>query len=511
VTEEATNCVDGSVVAEAKREAEKAEDLPAGIDKLAESIRQKLGESRRSIARFSQPLFAANTVSLEALKEESEAGQLMAKDKDADAIVLLKKAIAADPNFANAYYDLALCYISAGDTINARPTLEKAYSMRDTAGEPVKYAISSSYYSYETEDLFGAERNDRSWTELYPNTAAAWNSLYLMQRELGHHADAIETAKRVVALAPNYAGMYVNLVYSQEHGGDIPGAKATIDAAIAKGFDSDELRAYYLDVAIMMDSEKLIQEQQAWGVAHPQSPYLHLAETEYAIGQGRLADARMMLTQTTSSLREQGLGDLANLINRIEGLNLIDNGDRETGTRLFKASAPDFEGGIDLVGLAMVGEPDKAIAGLKTMKAKYPDGTLWNLLYGPRVMATIAMANHKPKEAAELMETSRPLDGRDLDMARFRGDAYLAAGEAQLAEREYRSAVSRRSVSPKLGDYPRSWLGLGRALAAQGKGKEAVDAYQHLLALWAHADSDSIYLKQAKQELADLGKTASAH
>jgi eukaryotic-like serine/threonine-protein kinase len=329
-----------------------------------------------------------------------------------------------------------------------------------------------------------------------------------MQRELGHHLDAIETGKRVIALAPNYAGMYVNLVYSQEHGGDIQGAKSTIDTAIAKGFDGDELRAYYLDVSIMMEDEKLIQEQHAWGVAHPQSPYLHLAETEYAIGQGRLADARVMLSQTTSSLREQGLGDLANLIDRIEGLNLIDNGDRETGTRLFKASAPDFEGGIDLVGLAMTGEPDKAMAGLKTMKAKYPDGTLWNLLYGPRVMATIAMENHKPKEAAELMETSRPLDGRDLDMARFRGDAYLAAGDAQAAEREYRSVVSRRCVSPKLGDYPRSWLGLGRALAAEGKRKDAVEAYQRLLTLWEHADANNPNLISATKEFAELKKAS---
>jgi DNA-binding winged helix-turn-helix (wHTH) protein/tetratricopeptide (TPR) repeat protein len=507
LTEEATNCVDGSVVAEAKSEAAQAEDLPRSIDKLAESIRQKLGESRRSIARFSQPLIAANTRSLEALKAESEASQLMSEGKDADAIVLLKKAIAADPNFANAYADLANCYISAGDTINARTTLEKAYSLRETATEPVKYSISSSYFTYETEDLFGAERNDRSWTELYPNAAVAWNSLYLVQRELGHHSDAIESGKRALALVPTNQGLYVNLAYSQEHAGDIQGAKATLDTAIAKKLDGDELRAIYMDVAIMLDDQKLIDEQHAWGVAHPQSPYLHLAETEYALGQGRMKDAQIVLGQVTSTLREQGMGDLADLIDRVEGLNFIEGGDRERGARLFKASKPDFEGGIDVIGLAMTGEADQALAALKTMKTKYPDGTLWNLLYEPRVMAVVAMANHKPREAAEWMEKSRPVDGRDLDMARVRGDAYLAAGDAKTAEKEYRSVISRRCISPKLGDYPRSWLGLGRALAAQGRPADALEAYQHFLMIWDHADPENATLMAAKKEFTELKKT----
>jgi predicted Zn-dependent protease len=306
---------------------------------------------------------------------------------------------------------------------------------------------------------------------------------------------------------PAYQGLYVNLAYSQEHGGDIQGAKATLDSAIAKNLDGDELRAIYMDVAIMMDSEKLMEEQHAWGVAHPQSPYLHLAETEYAIGQGRMKDAQVALGQVSSALREQGLGDLANLINRVEGLNLIEGGEREVGTKLFEASKPDFEGGIDVIGLALTGQPDKAIAALKTMKAKYPDGTLWNLLYEPRVMAVIAMANGKPKEAAEWMEKSRPLDGRDLDMARVRGDAYLAAGDPGTAEKEYRSAIARRYVSPKLGDYPRSWLGLGRALAAEGRRDEAVEAYQRFLTLWAHADAGNSNLMAAKKEFAELKKT----
>ena len=54
---------------------------------------------------------------------------------------------------------------------------------------------------------------------------------------------------------------------------------------------------------------------------------------------------------------------------------------------------------------------------------------------------------------------------------------------------------------PESFEIPLSWLGLARALAAQGKVPAAIDAYQHFLKLWVHADPDAIYLRQAKHEL----------
>jgi hypothetical protein len=57
------------VIGSAKYEADKPEDLPHGIEKIAASLRRNLGESRRSIARFDMPLVPTNTASLEAVKD----------------------------------------------------------------------------------------------------------------------------------------------------------------------------------------------------------------------------------------------------------------------------------------------------------------------------------------------------------------------------------------------------------------------------------------------------------
>jgi hypothetical protein len=85
-----------------------------------------------------------------------------------------------------------------------------------------------------------------------------------------------------------------------------------------------------------------------------------------------------------------------------------------------------------------------------------------------------------------------------------RGNAYLASGQPTLAEWDYRTVVNHPEWDPTAPTIPLCWLGLGRALAAQGNRSAALDAYQHFFTLWAHADPEALYLKQAKQEFAAL-------
>jgi predicted Zn-dependent protease len=141
------------------------------------------------------------------------------------------------------------------------------------------------------------------------------------------------------------------------------------------------------------------------------------------------------------------------------------------------------------------------------MHLKYPQGTLWNLYWGPRIESAIAILNHKPLEAIALLEPTRPLDNRGLDSRLVRGNAYLAAREPASAEKEFQDAVAHHELDPDLGDYALSWLGLGRALAVEDKRTAAIEAYQHFLTLWAHADPDAKFLQQARQEFAALQKS----
>ena len=504
ITEEASNCVDGSVVAEAKYEADKPEDLPHSIDRIAASLRQKLGESRRSIARFDTPLIPMNTTSLEALKDYSQADVLLAQGKPVDAIGLLKKAVSADPNFAAAYLDLAAANMSAEDYSTERDAILKAYSLRASANEATRLAIVARYHSDITQDLYEAERNDRNWTEVYPRSAQAWNSLSLVQRDLGHHADALVSAERALPLRPNAVGPYLNVAYEQRFTGDAKASIATCERALAKGFDGDYLRNALFQAAYILHDSVLIQQSRDWAAAHPNATFIRIAEVQIAVAEGRFTDAHKLMAQVDRLIRQQGLAATSNLFIRGESANLLEAGDTAEGTRLFRTLSIDPTDEFSVVGLAWIGDFAAAEADLHGMQIKYPQGTVWNDYRAPEVFAMAAMAQHKPAYAITALERSRSLEGRDPLLPMIRGNAYLAAGDSASASMQYREVLARPWGNPGAVEIPLSWLGLGRSLAAKGDSAAAIDAYQHFLTLWAHADPDAMYLKQAKQELAVL-------
>jgi DNA-binding winged helix-turn-helix (wHTH) protein/tetratricopeptide (TPR) repeat protein len=504
ITEEANNCVDGSVVASAKYEADKPEDLPRSIDRIAASLRQKLGESRRSIARFDTPLIPTNTASLEALKDYTQATLLANQGKFTDAITLLKGALQFDSSFAAARYSLAVYYLSTNDFVNGRKAVLKAYEVRDTASEPIRLAITTFYDRYSTQDLFAAERNFRSWTELYPRSVPAWNGLYIVQRDLGHHVDAAASGLKALGLLATNQALYEDAAFGQFTSGDIQGSRATLDSAVAHKLDGDRIRSGYLKIAVLLHDSDLLHAQEAWIDAHPEASYCRMEQAYIAIEEGRFGDAHRLLQQLTALLRQQGLSGLADAVTKSMGINLIEAGDKEVGTRIFRSVPLDPEDGDDLLGLAEAGDFKTAEAHLREMRSKYPQGTLSQLYFGPFVEASIALANHQIQQAIDLMEATRPLDNRSLSTRRLRGDLYLAAGQPSLAEKEYRMVIAHREIESESVDYPFSWLGLGKALTAEGNRDAAIDAYQHFFSLWAHADPDAIFLKQAKKEFAIL-------
>jgi predicted Zn-dependent protease len=114
------------------------------------------------------------------------------------------------------------------------------------------------------------------------------------------------------------------------------------------------------------------------------------------------------------------------------------------------------------------------------------------------------MVDQKPRDAAAILETARPIEMRELVIPWLRGTAYLAAGEPDRAEKDFREVLAHPEADPTSPDISLSWLGLARALTAQDKRPAATDAYQHFFTLWAHADPDAIYLNQAKVEFAKL-------
>jgi DNA-binding winged helix-turn-helix (wHTH) protein/tetratricopeptide (TPR) repeat protein len=505
ITEEGTSCVSGAILAEAKREADSSEDLPHAMEGLAAGLRQKLGESRRSVARFDKSLFHENTASLEALKDYSLAVHDYEQGKLTEAITMDQRAIAADPSFAGAYFALASYNITAGDDGLGRAAMVKAYNLRESASEPTRLAIEVVFNLFNREDLFGAETICRNWTELYPRSPNAWNLLSNTELDLGKIPESTAHAEIALNIWPESQGNVYNLAADQMRNGEPNAGRATLDHAIANHMDGDFIRANYLVIAYALHDPALIQVQRQWAVQHPDSPWFLMNDGLIATSEGRLADSRKLIAQAADALRRQGNPAMADSFLRSQGANLVEAGDLDRGKQLLHSSPIDPEEAQEIIGLVNIGELAPAAADLRAMRAKYPDGTLWNLYWGPRIQAGIALAGHKPSEAIALMESTRQFDRRGyLGVIKFRGDAYLAAGQFREAEKEYRDILAHPDLEPTSVDLPLSWVGLGRALAAEGNRPGAIDAYQHFFSLWIHADPDAPMLKHARQEFAAL-------
>lgn len=504
ITEEASSCVDGTVLGQAKYEAASTEDLPHVIDKVAATLRRKLGESRRSISRFGMPLFHENTPSLEALKAFTLGTQLIREGRIPEAITLLKAAVAADPQFASAHYNLAAAYGTAGDDLHVRESIAKAYSLKDTAMKPAQFAITTMYASEYTGDMYELVRSFQSWVDLYPTSSQAWSGLANAQRNLGMDREALASQKRTVELLPHSQGMLANLSMDYLRSGDSKAALATCERAIHDNLDGDGIRVRYLEAAYLLQDAALLRAQRDWFAQHPQSMQVLAVETGIATAEGRFKDARRLIARIHDLDRQLGFSGPDDERVKFAAVDLVQSGDVKEGKKIFQQGPVDTEDGQQVLGLVYTGDIAVAQSDLHAMEGKYPRATLIHLLWVPRTKAAIAMAQHKPAEAAALLENARLFDKTNLVIPWQRGNAYLAAGQPAAAEKDFREVITYPERDPTSLAISLSWLGLGRALAAEGNRPAAVEAYQHLLALWAHADPDAKFLVEARNELKAL-------
>jgi len=147
---DAIGCASGDRLASEQGVAATKPEVLKALSVEAAGLRRKLGESLASIRRFDVPT-GVTTSSLEALKAYGMSGAALANG-DAARIPLLKRAIELDPNFAEAYATLGVCYYNLGQTRQAEESIKNAYALRARVSEREKYRIESLYYDVVIKD-----------------------------------------------------------------------------------------------------------------------------------------------------------------------------------------------------------------------------------------------------------------------------------------------------------------------------------------------------------------------
>ncbi len=505
LTEEVTNCVDGASLGQASREVSTPEQLPGALARLASQIRRDLGESRRTIARFSHPLAAVSTASLDALKDLTESERLAALGRVPEAIDLLKQAVVLDPTFAGAWLDLSIYFLNMHENKIGREYLRKAYDLRANATEPTRRFIVARYNGEVTGDLHESLRNFQTWAGEYPRQVVPWSGINVTSRDLGGPGE-LYAAQRTMAIAPTYLVVYQALGEAQTRAGDFAGARTTLETAVAKGFDGDSIRNLLLRLAYLLKDAPLRAEQEAWGREHPDSPFLLVNEALLDETEGRSDEAERIFDQALEACRHLHQQDMLNNLQLYMVLTEAALGHPEQARRRMTATTPNPDESVYLYALQYTGADGKVEPLLRAQLAAHPLSTFWNDWDGPILRGKILLDEHKPREALTALSPTAAFDNKDVDAIYLRGLAHMALGELSQAEAEFNKIVDRPQINPASAQRPLARLQLARAFAQEGNKASAMAAYQAFLAAWKDADPGSGLAATARAELAALQK-----
>jgi hypothetical protein len=166
---------------------------------------------------------------------------------------------------------------------------------------------------------------------------------------------------------------------------------------------------------------------------------------------------------------------------------------------------------------AMVGDRVAAQSLRQELDKRYPLNTQVQSLWLPTIDAQMELAGRKPTAAIVRLQAATPMElGVDscLYPIYVRGEAYIAAGQANAAAGEFQKILDHSGIVWGCPTGALARLGLARANALESRSDQgpaadaararALSAYRDFLALWKDGDPDIPVLKQAKVEYAKL-------
>jgi eukaryotic-like serine/threonine-protein kinase len=126
-----------------KIEVPSEKDIPGAIDRLADSIRQKLALSDNVLKELKASSFKPSSQSVPALRDYNQGVGLQRDGKNLEAEKQFEAATKEDPAFALAFSKLAQSYSSLGYDAEAEQAAQKAVQLSQNLPETEKYLIAA--------------------------------------------------------------------------------------------------------------------------------------------------------------------------------------------------------------------------------------------------------------------------------------------------------------------------------------------------------------------------------
>jgi eukaryotic-like serine/threonine-protein kinase len=206
--------------------ARNPDDVIPAMDRLSREIRGKSGESLRSV-RAGEPLEQVTTRSLEALRLFTEADRAFSQGDFQQTLELLDQAVTVDPEFAMAWRRMAAALSNTGtDPQRHDHAATQAYRHRDRLTERERHLADAYYHSYVERDRARAVAAYQSVLRIAPDDRAALNNLANEYMSVEDFARAQELYRRAVDGPGRSNTAYANLIRAHFATADFADAEA---------------------------------------------------------------------------------------------------------------------------------------------------------------------------------------------------------------------------------------------------------------------------------------------
>ncbi len=470
----------GEELASFRETASDSDELLRAIDKLSKRLRERIGESLRTI-RANEPLEAVTTSSLEALLKYSQGIRASQAGDHVRGLELLEEAVAIDTLFAMAYRKLGAWALTQTRRTEA---LTRAYELRDRLTERERYLTRGTYYFLIEGDRTRSMNAYLTLLESYDDPVGANNlaSIYLYLRD---HATAEELFDRAFEFDPSDPGYLLTRMDMEWAQGKFEEAESTLALYAREDPGHPSIR---VNASLMASSRgdyetaerellQLREEQRA-------NPLWQLST---AGSLGALALARGHLGEGEDHLR---LGIAA-------------------GHQLGQAQiAFGFASAAAWVDLLIRGDAEAGLAKLEDVRARYPLESI-GLLDRPYLdLASFYAYAGRTERAKEMVAQYQRMIPPELRRQPGQETSYHhALGDIAMAEERFSDAVAEFRVADESAECPICELPLlGGAYDDGGEADYAIAIYERYLATpWLDREfSDAINLPWLYERLAAL-------
>jgi serine/threonine protein kinase/Tfp pilus assembly protein PilF len=552
----------GEVISPLNMECSGEEEIFPKVDELARTIKSDLNLTRDQIAAdIDKEAGKITTGSPEAFKQYMEGWKYHQQLRYDQSLEYMKKAVAADPNFAMAYRTMAWAFRLTGKFDEQKDSLKKAFELKDRASERERHLIEGDYYQIVEKNLEKAIGTYETLLEIYPDDLLGnFNLAQVYMEELEEYDKAIPFLEVLVKNKEEAVWVYLYLAQAYKVKGLYNKVKELYRFYLDNFPEDMRIQSGLAVNYIYLGEYDLAQAECEKAFASMPDKYgLSLIKGRIEIFKGNLEEAEKEFNKVrenkSPSIQISGITSLIPLyylqgkFNKSENLieelkDLIDKlGNQIWHLRIYHAARANIdlktgrsqdalveydklrdiavkqedlstqteaiEGKVlTFLKLNEIGRAQEITDELKSLLEKENDKKLMRQYYRLVGMIECERKNFSPAidslEKALSLVSEGPLD-MPPDFIEPLALAYYRVGDMNRAREEYEKITRIKMGRIDSGDiYAKSFYMLGKIAEQQGDKGRAVENYRKFLDLWKDADPGLPEVEDARKRLAGL-------